>query len=177
MMEMDTSATLTNVRMQQFVKIQNEAQELFSKKNADYGDAFAIYGSVGILVRIGDKLQRMQTITKKGINLVNDEKLRDTLIDLHNYAAMAIMLLDEKDINNLEQDVGNLELDVENTVSETNPASEIWKIKGSSGCYYERQCFIDGDMRETHSCSCPSFIYCTSQPRSCKHTKNAYPKI
>jgi hypothetical protein len=32
---------------------------------------------------------------KNGISLVDDEKIRDTLIDLHNYAAMAIMLLDE----------------------------------------------------------------------------------
>ena len=28
---------------------------------------------------------------------VEDEKIRDTLIDLHNYAAMAIMLMDEKE--------------------------------------------------------------------------------
>ena len=32
---------------------------------------------------------------KNSITMVNDEKIRDTLIDLHNYAAMAIMLLDE----------------------------------------------------------------------------------
>jgi hypothetical protein len=36
------------------------------------------------------------SITKNGVNLVNDEGIRDTLIDLHNYAAMAMMLLDEK---------------------------------------------------------------------------------
>jgi hypothetical protein len=29
------------------------------------------------------------------VNLVNDEGIRDTLIDLHNYAAMALMLIDE----------------------------------------------------------------------------------
>jgi hypothetical protein len=29
------------------------------------------------------------------VTLVNNESLRDTLIDLHNYAAMAIMLMDE----------------------------------------------------------------------------------
>jgi len=27
--------------------------------------------------------------------MVNDESLRDTLIDLHNYSAMAVMLMDE----------------------------------------------------------------------------------
>jgi hypothetical protein len=35
------------------------------------------------------------SITKKGVNLVNDEGIRDTLIDLHNYSAMALMLIDE----------------------------------------------------------------------------------
>ena len=35
------------------------------------------------------------SITKNGVNIVEDEKIRDTLIDLHNYAAMALMLMDE----------------------------------------------------------------------------------
>jgi hypothetical protein len=35
------------------------------------------------------------SITKNGVNLVNDEGIRDTLLDLHNYSAMALMLLDE----------------------------------------------------------------------------------
>jgi hypothetical protein len=46
-------------------------------------------------MRIEDKLQRSVSITKNGVNLVNDEKIRDTLLDLHNYAAMALMLIDE----------------------------------------------------------------------------------
>lgn len=77
-------------------KIQNEARELFKKKNQDYGDAFANYGPIGVLVRIGDKISRLQSITTRQISLVNTESLRDTLIDLHNYSAMAIMLIDEK---------------------------------------------------------------------------------
>ena len=81
--------------MEQMVKIQNEALDLFTKKNIDYGDAFAKYGVIGVLMRIEDKLQRTMSITKNGVNLINDERIRDTLIDLHNYAAMALMLLDE----------------------------------------------------------------------------------
>ena len=50
-------------------------------------------------MRIEDKIKRSLSITKNGITLVDDEKIRDTLIDLHNYAAMAIMLLDEKEEN------------------------------------------------------------------------------
>ena len=47
---------------------------------------------------MGDKISRLQSITTKCVSLVNTESLRDTLIDLHNYSAMAIMLLDE-DLN------------------------------------------------------------------------------
>jgi hypothetical protein len=82
-------------RVDQMKIIQNEALELFTKKNIDYGDAFAKYGVIGVLMRIEDKLHRSMSITKNGVNLINDEGMRDTLIDLHNYAAMALMLLDE----------------------------------------------------------------------------------
>ncbi len=82
-------------RVDQMKAIQSEALELFIRKNADYGDAFAKYGVVGVLIRMEDKLQRAMSITKNGINIVKDEGLRDTLIDLHNYSAMALMLLDE----------------------------------------------------------------------------------
>ena len=43
----------------------------------------------------GDKIQRLMSIEKTGITMVKSESLRDTLIDLHNYSAMAIMLLDK----------------------------------------------------------------------------------
>jgi len=82
-------------RLEQMKQVQENALELFAKKNADYGDAFAKYGVIGVLMRIEDKIQRALSITKNGVNLVNDEGIRDTLLDLHNYAAMAIMLLDE----------------------------------------------------------------------------------
>ena len=87
-------------RVDQMKTIQSEAIELFAKKNADYGDAFAKFGIIGVLMRIEDKIQRSMSITKNGVNLINDEGIRDTLIDLHNYAAMALMLLDEDDSKN-----------------------------------------------------------------------------
>jgi hypothetical protein len=83
-------------RVEQMKTVQKEALELFTKKNIDYDDAFAKYGVIGVLMRIEDKLQRSMSITKSGVNLISDEGIRDTLIDLHNYAAMALMLLDEK---------------------------------------------------------------------------------
>ena len=83
-------------REKQMENIQKEGLELFRKKNSDYGDAFANYGAIGVLVRMGDKISRCQSISNKSINLVDSESLRDTLIDLHNYSAMAIMLIDEE---------------------------------------------------------------------------------
>jgi hypothetical protein len=80
-------------RVAQLEAIQTQALELFKKKNADYGDAFAKFGIIGVLMRIEDKIQRALSITKNGVNLVEDEGLKDTLLDLHNYAAMALMLL------------------------------------------------------------------------------------
>ena len=83
-------------RVQQLANIQSEALELFTRKNKDYGDAFAKFGLVGVLMRIEDKIQRTLSITKNGVVLVDDEGLRDTLLDLHNYAAMALMLESEE---------------------------------------------------------------------------------
>lgn len=80
-------------RVEQLKTIQNNALELFIKKNIDYGDSFASQGIIGILVRIQDKINRCLSVTKKGANLVDDETLRDTLLDLHNYAAMGIMTM------------------------------------------------------------------------------------
>lgn len=82
-------------RVEQMKKVQYGCLELFKKKNQDYGDAFAKFGVIGVLMRIEDKIQRSLSITKNGVNLVDDESIRDTLLDLHNYAAMAVMLLDE----------------------------------------------------------------------------------
>lgn len=82
-------------RTLQMMEIQKEGLELFRRKNADYGDAFASHGAIGVLVRIGDKIKRLMSISSNQICLVDDESMYDTLLDLHNYAAMALLLLKE----------------------------------------------------------------------------------
>ena len=90
-------------RVKQLEIVQNKCLEMFKKKNQDYGDAFAKFGVIGILMRIEDKIQRSLSITKNGVNLVDDEGIRDTLMDLHNYAARGVMLLDENENNKDEK--------------------------------------------------------------------------
>ena len=150
-------------RVLQLQTVQEEARELFRKKNADYGDAFATYGTVGVLVRLGDKIKRLQSITVKSVSLVEDEKMRDTLIDLHNYAAMGIMLLDEVEGESEEESEGvsDMELYIE---SDTK-----WTIVGDSGKNYERRCFKYSDGSIIDTCSCPSYLYCNKKKSTCKH--------
>ena len=85
----------TDDRKEQYKTVHAEAFDWFVKKNTDYGDAFADYGPVGVIVRMGDKIRRLNSVSKSGVSLVNNESIRDTLLDLHNYSAMAIMLVDE----------------------------------------------------------------------------------
>lgn len=105
---------MSEYRVSQMIEVQNEALELFKKKNTDYGDAFANYGSVGVIVRMGDKIQRLVSVSNRGVNLINTESLRDTLIDLHNYAAMAVMLIDENKNKAEPKSIDQLNLIIEN---------------------------------------------------------------
>ena len=83
-------------RVEQLKNIQDKCRDIFAKKNADYGDSFSSHGTIGVMVRISDKLTRFTNVTKNKLEIkVDDETLRDTLMDLHNYAAMAIMCLDD----------------------------------------------------------------------------------
>tara|TARA_Y100000389_G_scaffold157418_2_gene158541 strand:+ start:7035 stop:7550 length:516 start_codon:yes stop_codon:yes gene_type:complete len=162
-------------RVMQFTAVQNEAKELFKKKNQDYGDAFANYGPVGVLVRMGDKIGRLQSISKSGIQLVNDERLRDTLMDLHNYAAMAIMLMDEEESNVkleeneelMEEGLAPKELFPEE--KKEVPQEISWGIYGSTGNIYTRTQVRLGNKIIQERCTCPSYVYSTSNPKTCKH--------
>ncbi len=79
-----------------FEKVQKEGLDLFKRKNSDYSNSFEQYGTIGILIRMTDKINRVISISDKKVELVDTESLKDTLIDLHNYSAMAIMMLDQK---------------------------------------------------------------------------------
>lgn len=154
---------MCDTRVEQLEKVQTEARELFRKKNADYGDSFATYGTVGILVRLGDKIRRLQSITSKGINLVEDEKIRDTLLDLHNYAAMGIMLLDSEEDPKISLppiESTSLELVVEDI-----------NIIGSTGNTYNIKKFKHNNGKVILICSCPSFKFCSDTCKTCKHIK------
>jgi hypothetical protein len=88
-----------NYDYEKFADIQREAIALYVEKDKKYGQAYKQYGVIGLLIRLQDKLSRYINIEKNKIELAEceDENLRDTMLDFHNYAAMVILLLDEKD--------------------------------------------------------------------------------
>ncbi|MEM0074390.1 MAG: nucleotide modification associated domain-containing protein [Candidatus Micrarchaeaceae archaeon] len=74
-------------------EIGKECYELGVRKNKDYGsDNILKFGTMGVIVRIGDKINRLNNMFKTGTQEVKDEKQLDTLMDIFNYAIYGIML-------------------------------------------------------------------------------------
>ncbi|KAA9242186.1 DUF1599 domain-containing protein [Aerococcus mictus] len=86
-------------RNMQFRSITDEMANLYDRKNSDYGNSFDRsidqFGLVASAVRLGDKYNRFSQLINAN-QQVKDESIRDTLIDLANYAVMTILWLDEK---------------------------------------------------------------------------------
>lgn len=91
-----------------YIKYHREAcdklVDITSRKNADYtggsdiDDAFANFRQVsnmgicsveiGFMTRMSDKISRILSFMKKGVLLVKDESVEDTLFDLANYCIL-----------------------------------------------------------------------------------------
>ena len=84
--------------------------DLIKKKNPDYADVeqdafknfrFAALVGVGpkraILVRISDKLARISNlIDRVGSEMVKNEKITDTLLDMCNYSAILLAMIQDE---------------------------------------------------------------------------------
>lgn len=95
-----------------------ELHSLYAKKNEDYGNSFHdTYLEEGLAmarIRLSDKLARFKRLSHKCEyeGCVEDESIRDTLIDLANYSLMTIIELDmtvegKKLIERTEVNVGD----------------------------------------------------------------------
>ena len=84
---------------QDVAKVASEAVSLLLKKHDDYGPtniARAPGGALnGLRVRIHDKTARINHLVDTGSEAKN-EPLRDSFIDLANYALIALLVLDGK---------------------------------------------------------------------------------
>lgn len=82
-------------KVQRHAEICKEINDLYERKNHDYGDSFhqtfVEEGMAMARIRLGDKFSRFKTLSRSGEQKVNDESIRDTLIDLANYAIMTVL--------------------------------------------------------------------------------------
>jgi len=80
-------------------QICEKLNEIYQAKNRDYGNSFGeMYKKLGIIsaiTRIGDKYNRLVSLCTKpeSERQVKDETIKDTLMDLANYAIMTIIEL------------------------------------------------------------------------------------
>jgi len=79
---------------QALAAINAECDEVMIRKQLDYGpDNITTWGLLGIAVRSTDKVMRLKELLTSGREPQN-ESLRDTLVDLRNYATIGLMLMD-----------------------------------------------------------------------------------
>ena len=87
--------TTTKTKVQMHREICEEINDLYARKNHDYGDSFhqtfVEEGMAMARIRLGDKVNRFKTLSRSGEQKVDDESIRDTLIDLANYAIMTVL--------------------------------------------------------------------------------------
>lgn len=85
-----------------FTEITNNMAKTYAAKNHDYGNSFEQsldkFGLVASVVRLGDKMNRIESLTKKEAQ-VKDESIKDTLLDMANYAIMTVMWMDKSQVN------------------------------------------------------------------------------
>ena len=76
-----------------FSELTEKAADTYRRKNADYGDSFAKVREKypnSVLIRLNDKLSRLEVLMSGNIAQVKDESIDDTLLDLANYALMEL---------------------------------------------------------------------------------------
>ena len=88
-----------NKSVYKFKDLTGKMCETYIRKNHDYGNSFDKsldkFGLVASVVRIGDKMNRIESLVQKKA-MVQDESIRDTLLDMANYAILTVMWMDNQ---------------------------------------------------------------------------------
>ena len=111
-----------------FLAILDEMKEIHVRKSADYGDqtdplanvrASADWGIspwVGTMIRATDKIIRLQSLLTNG--KLENESARDSLIDLASYAIIALILMEEEQMEEEQKKVNEQISQVHNKLTE-----------------------------------------------------------
>lgn len=143
-------------KVEKHAQICMKLNELYARKNADYGDSFGKsfleYGLTMACIRLEDKLNRIKSLTKQAAQ-VSDESIVDTLMDLANYSIMTLVELAQ----------GETEKDPEKILRGTHEENCLCEYP-SCLC---NTCGRDHDSRDGHDHAC-----CTEHGRTICHMRN-----
>lgn len=85
--------------VQSFMDITTDMAKTYAAKNHDYGNSFEQscdkFGIIASVVRLGDKMNRIESLVTKKAE-VKEESIKDTLLDLANYAITTVMWLNQQ---------------------------------------------------------------------------------
>ena len=89
--------------VEKFSELTHKMATTYARKNKDYGNSFDTsldkYGIVAALVRMSDKMNRIDNLVKSQNREVTDESIQDTLLDLANYALMTLLYIQNHEEN------------------------------------------------------------------------------
>ena len=86
----------------EFKEVTEWMNNVYERKNADYGDSFSKtfeeFGLTSSAIRINDKTERFKKLIKQEAQ-VPDEMIKDTLLDLANYAVLTLVEMSKRETN------------------------------------------------------------------------------
>lgn len=111
-----------------FLAIVNEMNDTYLKKNRDYGNSFSDlfnkYGPIVAVIHMNEKLNRFTNLFYRDPAVVN-ESVRDTLLDLANYAILTVIEYDKKKGNHMNINCASNDPTDYNTFATSTTTKEI----------------------------------------------------
>lgn len=90
-----------------FYELLDEMKDVHSRKNHDYAaedplsnlkacERAGVEAWKGVVVRLQDKMSRLENFARKGTLLIKDESIKDTLTDMAVYAVLCRILYEDR---------------------------------------------------------------------------------
>ena len=157
-------------KIEKFKKITTEMAELYAKKNSNYGDSFGKLcedlGLIAGLVPLHNKLDRLTNLIKGNVN--DFESIRDTFIDLANYAIMNLIEFERF------EDTAAPDDNEEGTISSSKTINSVPKPESVPFDYFEKK----PDWLNTSTASNYPCTFCkrknTTDCYNCKYSNINY---
>lgn len=91
------NSSSTNPPVEHFEQVCATCAQLFEEKNEQYDNNFARDGLLGTVLEVMGAASRLRPLVVRAPEhgRASAQKIRDILMDVHNYATMSLMLLDD----------------------------------------------------------------------------------